>query len=303
MPHNPPHKLPWQTALMLTLPPILWAGNAVSGRVVNAWMPPMTLNFVRWALAFLVLWPLAPQVLRLGSPLWQHWRRYGALGLLGVGCYNALQYVALRTSTPINVTLVASSMPVWMMVIGRLFFGAQIRPKQVLGALLSVAGVLLVLSRGEWAQLLAFTLVPGDLLMLVATCTWALYSWLLMNTQEPKEVRADWAAFLLAQVVFGLLWSGLFALLEWGSTEVHINWGWPLLSALAFVAIGPAVLAYRWWGLGVQRAGPSVAGFFANLTPLFAALLSVFFLGEQPQWFHAAAFGLIVAGIVLSSRR
>jgi drug/metabolite transporter (DMT)-like permease len=80
-------------------------------------------------------------------------------------------------------------------------------------------------------------------------------------------------------------------------------WNGTLLATLAFVALGPAVLAYRCWGLGIQQAGPAVAGFFANLTPVFAAVLSAAFLGELPQAYHALAFALIVAGIWVSSRR
>ncbi|MGH8848549.1 MAG: EamA family transporter, partial [Polaromonas sp.] len=113
----------------------------------------------------------------------------------------------------------------------------------------------------------------------------------------------DWAAFLLAQIVFGLGWSGLFAASEWALTDARISWGWPLATALLFIAVGPAVIAYRCWGMGVQRVGPAIAGFFSNLTPLFAALLSAAFLGELPQPYHALAFVLIVAGIVVSSRR
>lgn len=291
------------TAVLLVIPPLLWAGNAVVGRLVHDLIPPITLNFIRWVLAFAILLPLAHGVLRADSPLWPHWRRYALLGLLGIGLYNALQYMALQTSTPINVTLVGSSMPVWMLAVGALFFGAAVTRRQVLGALLSVCGVLLVLSRGEWSQLLAFRLVPGDLFMLLATISWAFYSWLLARTSEPASVRTDWAAFLLAQMVFGLAWSGAFTGAEWALAPRHIAWGGPLAAALAFIAVGPAVLAYRWWGVGVQRAGPAVASFFINLTPLFAAVLSAAFLGEVPHLYHAAAFLLIVAGIVASSRR
>ena len=87
----------------------LWAGNAVVGRLVTDLVPPITLNFLRWAVAFVLLLPLGAWVLRRGSGLWSHWKRYAVLGLLGVGCYNALQYLALKTSTPLNVTLVAAS--------------------------------------------------------------------------------------------------------------------------------------------------------------------------------------------------
>lgn len=292
-----------RTAALLTLPPLLWAGNAVVGRLVVDLVPPLTLNFLRWLLAFVLLLPLAAWVLRPGSGLWAHWRRFALLGLLGVGLYNALQYLALHTSTALNVTLVASSMPLWMMALGRLFFDARITRPQLLGALLSMAGVAVVLARGNLAQLAQLQLVPGDLYMLAATIAWAWYSWLLARRAEPDAIRADWAAFLLAQIVFGLGWSGLMTAGEWALTDARIQWGWPLAAALLFVAVGPAVLAYRFWGLGVQHAGPTLAGFFGNLTPLFAAVMSALFLGEAPRLYHAAAFALIVAGIVVSARR
>lgn len=291
------------TVAMLVAAPLLWAGNAVVGRAVSPLIPPITLNFVRWLLAFVVLLPLAWRALRPCSGLWPHWRRYALLGLLGIGNYNALQYLALQTSTPLNVTLVGSGMPVWMLVIGALCFGVPVARRQVAGALLSVAGVLTVLSRGSWEQLLALRLVPGDLYMVLATISWAFYSWLLVRTSEPQSIRTDWSAFLMAQMVFGLAWSGAFAGVEQALQPAPATWGLPLLAGLAFIAIGPAILAYRFWGVGVQRAGPVLGGFFINLTPLFAAVLSAAFLGEVPQPYHGVAFLLIVGGIVVTSRR
>ena len=296
-------RLNLRTAFVLTIPPLLWAGNAVVGRLVTELVPPVTLNFLRWALAFVLLLPLAGWVLRRGSGLWQNWRRFALLGLLGVGCYNALQYLALQTSTPLNVTLVAASSPVWMLGIGALFFRQRITSRQMTGAVLSIAGVLLVLGRGDWQLLLQMRLVPGDLYVLLATAAWAFYSWLLIRPGDPPQIRGDWAAFLMAQVVLGLGWSGLFAAGEWATGDTHIQWGWPLAAALVYVAIGPAILAYRCWGIGVQRVGPNIAGFFVNLTPLFAGVLSAAFLGELPHLYHAVAFVLIVGGIVVSSRR
>ena len=297
------HRLNLRTAALLTVPPILWAGNAVVGRMMNGLVPPITLNFLRWALAFVFLLPLAGWVLRRGSGLWTHWKRFAVLGLLGVGCYNALQYLALKTSTPLNVTLVAASSPVWMLGIGALWFGQRISQRQLAGAALSIAGVLFVLSRGDWDQLMQVRLVPGDLYVLLATAAWAFYSWLLVRPGDPPEIRGDWAAFLMAQVALGLVWSGLFAAGEWAAGDTHIEWGWPLAAALVYVAVGPAILAYRCWGMGVNRVGPNIAGFFANLTPLFAAVMSAAFLGELPHLYHAIAFVLIVGGIVVSSRR
>ena len=291
-------------ALLLIIPPLLWAGNAVVGRMIAPLISPMTLNLLRWVLAFCLLLPFATWVLRPSSPLWAQWRRFLLLGLLSTSGYNALLYLALNTSTPINVTLVGASTPVWMLLIGRMVYGQAISGRQMLGAALSIAGVVLVMCRGEWAQLAGLRLVVGDVYVLLASMGWAYYSWLLAHpTPESAPIRADWAAFLLGQIVFGLAWSIAFTSVEWGITDARLHWGWPLAVALVFIAVGPAVLAYRSWGAGVGRAGPAVAGFFINLTPLFTALLSSAVLGEAPQLFHGLAFALIVSGIVLSSRR
>jgi drug/metabolite transporter (DMT)-like permease len=299
-------KLTPSTILLLTVPPLLWAGNAIVGRLVRAAVPPMTLNLLRWTIALAVLLPLSWATLRQAGVLdgiRTRWRRYALLGLLGIGMYNSLQYLALQSSTPINVTLVASGMPVWMMLVGRLFYGVAVRTRQVAGALLSIVGVLVVLCRGDVDQLLGLRLVAGDLTMILATIAWSFYSWMLLQPQDVPPLRADWAAFLGTQVAFGLLWSGAFAGVEWGLGAQPIAWSWPVAAALVFVAIGPAVLAFALWGAGIRRAGPGIGAFFVNLTPLFTAVLSSAFLGEMPHAYHVLAFLLIVGGIVVSAKR
>jgi drug/metabolite transporter (DMT)-like permease len=299
-------KLTPSTVLLLTLPPLLWAGNAIVGRLVRAAVPPMTLNLLRWTIALAVLLPLGWATLRQAGVLdaiRTRWRRYALLGLLGIGMYNSLQYLALQSSTPINVTLVASGMPVWMMLVGRLFYGVAVRTRQVIGALLSIVGVLVVLCRGDVDQLLALRLVAGDLYMILATIAWSFYSWMLLQPQDEPALRADWAAFLGAQVAFGLLWSAGFAGVEWSLGAPAIAWSWPVVAALLFVAVCPAVLAFAMWGAGIRRAGPGIGAFFVNLTPLFTALLSSAFLGELPHAYHVLAFLLIVGGILVSAKR
>ena len=120
-------KLSPSTILLLTLPPIFWAGNAVVGRLVAPLVSPMTLNLMRWTLAFVLLLPLAAPVLRRASSLWPSWQRFAVLGLLSIGGYNALLYLALNTSTPINVTLVGASTPVWTLLMGRIFLASGSR--------------------------------------------------------------------------------------------------------------------------------------------------------------------------------
>ena len=298
-------------ALMLSVPPLLWAGNAVVGRIAIQSISPLWLNALRWAIALAILLPLGWRA--FGSPqrraqLAARWPHLALLSLTGVGAYNALQYLALKTSTPLNVTLIAASSPVWMLAIGAAVYGERPRRAQLWGAALSLAGVAVVLSRGEPAALLRVQLVPGDLLMLGAIVSWCIYSWLL--ARPPALMRAPdrpdwhWAEFLCIQMAPGLLWATAFAGIgEWLQPGAHtVVWSPALLLALAYVGIFPSLVAYRLWGLGVAQAGPTVAAFFGNLTPLFAALLGAAMLGEWPQAFHALAFALIVAGIGVSTR-
>jgi len=303
-----PHALTPRLALLLTLPPLLWAGNAVVGRLAVGAVPPVALNFTRWLLAFALLWPLGRRALAERAVLAERWPHLALLGLLGMGSYNALQYLALHSSTPLNVTLIAASMPAWMLAFGMLLHGVHPTGREMTGALLSLAGVALVISRGEPARLAELKFVAGDLLMLLAIVSWALYSWLL--ARPPAAMRGeqrpdwDWAGFLLVQIAFGLTWSGAAAGVE-ALVADDARWHWtPWVPAiLLYVAVGPSLVAYRCWGLGVSTVGPAVASFFGNLTPVFAAILSAAMLGEMPRWYHGVAFVLIVGGILWSTRR
>ncbi|MDR7332381.1 DMT family transporter [Roseateles asaccharophilus] len=293
-------------ALLLTLPPLLWAGNAVVGRVVRHDIPPMTLNALRWGLAFVLLAPLARRLLLNPREAWTRWRGLAWLGFLGMGCYNALQYLALHTSSPLNVTLITASMPVWMLGVGAVFYEVKPTHRQFAGAALSLLGVALVIARGDPAALLAVRFVPGDLLMLLAIFTWAIYSWMLARPgpglRAGEKPDWNWAEALMAQLMFGVVFSNMSAGVEQALAPAAIQWSPALLAALVYVAVGPSLIAYRCWGLGVSQAGPALAGFFVNLTPVFAAIISAALLGEAPAWYHGTAFLLIAAGIVVSSR-
>jgi len=301
------HRVTWQAAGLLTLPPLLWAGNAIIGSLVVGALPPLTLNALRWLLAGAILLPLGWRALRDLAAIATRWRYFAALGLLGIGSYNAFQYMALKTSSPINVTLIAASMPVFMVAVGLVFFRARPTPGQLAGAVLSITGVLFVLSRGSVETLFGLRFVPGDVYMLFATLAWAGYSWLL--ARPPEHMRGErrpawnWAEFLLHQVLFGAAWASAAAAMELWLHPVSIAWKPGLLAALAYIAVGPAIIAYYAWGAGVARAGPTIAALFSNLTPLFAALLALVMLGEAPHWYHALAFALIAGGIVASAWR
>ncbi|NBX96616.1 MAG: EamA family transporter [Betaproteobacteria bacterium] len=304
-----PHTLNLRLVLLMLLPPLMWAGNAVVGRLMVGLVPPLQLNLLRWSLALLILLPLGWQAIKTAeqrAALWERRVPLAVLGLLGVGAYNALQYLALTTSTPLNVTLIAASSPLWMLSIGALFYGQKPGPRELVSAACSLAGVLLVLSRGDFSRLADIAFVPGDVMMIGAIISWCFYSWMLskppvaLQSGIPKPSQ-DWAGFLLVQTLFGIGWSALSAGAEALIGAADIQWSAGVVAAVIFTALGPSLIAYRSWGIGVAQAGPALASLFANLTPLFAGLMQGALLGQWPQGYHLMAFGLIVGGIALSS--
>jgi len=281
----------------------LWAGNAITGRVLVASgaVSPITLSTVRWGLAALLLLPLGWRVFAPSSALWHNKKRFLLLGLFGVGSYNALLYLALETSTAINVTLIGASMPIWMLFIGAVFYQTKPRLLQAVGAVISLFGVAIVLTRGDLSALLSMQIVLGDFFIMLATITWAWYSWMLTKPGSSNERQWPWAQFLMAQIFAGLLWTGFFDGFEIAAGQAYLDLNLWTASLILFVAIGPSLISYRCWGLGVNGAGPTVAAFFANFIPLFTAIFSAAILGEPPQLFHGLAFSLIVTGIWVSS--
>ena len=248
-------------ALMLTLPPLLWAGNAVAGRMLVPLVPPLLLNGLRWSGALLLLMllgraALAPDERR--AAIRARWGYFSVLGLLGVGAYNALQYLALTTSTPINVTLIASSMPLWMLTVGALFFRERPQPRQLLGAALSLAGVATVMGRGDPAALAQVHFVQGDLFMLAAAASWAGYSWLLVRPPasmqgeaRPAIVASDgsrrpwsWSEFLLVQALFGIVWALGAAGAEAVVAPRAPQWTPLVALLLLYIVLGPSLLEY-----------------------------------------------------------
>lgn len=188
-------KLNLATVAYLLIATALWAGNAITGRLLVGSVSPMTLSAVRWGLAALLLLPLGWRVFKPESALWQNKKRFLLLGLFGVGSYNVLLYLALQTSTAINVTLIGASMPIWMLLIGAVFY--QVKPNllQLIGAIVSLIGVAIVFTRGELATLLSMQMVIGDLLIMLATILWAFYSWMLSHPGSSTERQWPWHIF------------------------------------------------------------------------------------------------------------
>lgn len=285
----------------LVLPPLLWAGNAVVGRYAATLISPMLLNFLRWGLALVLLSALYYRRRLSWHQIYPYRRWFICASLFGIGLYNSLQYLALHSSSATNVTLMAASMPLWMMLNGRLFFKQAWSIHQLIASCLSIVGVLLVLTRGELTRIVDLSVSLGDVYMLIAACCWSWYSWML--TRAPRFDNVPTLVFLLAQLSFGLAWAGSLALIEFTLDLSYLKWNSAVLAVLIFVALGPSLLAYRCWGEAVAGVGPTMAAIFANFTPLFAASLSGLLLNEPLQAYQILAFVCMLIAVIISASK
>jgi drug/metabolite transporter (DMT)-like permease len=296
---SPARRVDLTTIVLLTLPPLIWAGNAVIGHAARDAVPPFHLNFLRWLFAGLALFPFVVRDVKKHWPtLRASWLAVLGMGFFGVTCYNSFQYLALTTTSPINTSLIGASGPVFSLLLGALLFGAVVNAAQVLGAVISLVGVVAVMMRGDPARLLAIDFERGDLYMLFATLCWALYTWLVRRNRPDVPM----ATLLFAQIVAGLLCASPGVIYESVTTTHAVVIDGRLIAIVAYISLMASLFSYFCWDKGIARAGAELPMFFNNLIPVFAALISVVALGEAPQIYHGVGLLLILLGIVLASR-
>lgn len=284
--------------LLLVLANLFWAGNWVVGRAIRGDIPPLALSFWRWVIALLFILPLArPHLRRDWDQLLAGWRWLALFGFLGTATYNALAYVGLQYTTATNGLLLNSFIPVAIVALGWSFFGRRLRPIEAIGVVTSLVGVMTIVARGDPAVLAGLHLNIGDIWILISVFAWAIYTLLL-----PHRPNVHPMSFLAAIAIFGLLELLPAYLWELASGR-HMSLSWPAVGAVAYTGIFPAFLGFVFWNRGVAEVGPNKAGLFIHLMPAFGILLSMAFLSEQPELYHAAGIGLIFTGIWLNTRK
>lgn len=285
--------------LLLLLPPLFWAGNAVIGRAVVGTLPPLAFSFWRWVLAFAVILPFAlPRLVRQWPAIRHQWPALLALGLTSVTAYNTLLYLALQSSTAVSVTLIAAAMPATIMVLAVFWLGEKLGPWQWLGMLVSLLGVLLVLSHGSPSRLLHLGLHGGDLWAVAANLSWAVYSVMLRRSRT----GLDTLSLLTVQIAVGLPFILPFYLWELASGRVLILDAGSI-GAIVYAGLFASLVAYFAWNRGVAAVGPVIAGQYTYLIPVFTALIAAVALGEHVELYHGLALLLIVSGLSLASLR
>ena len=282
----------------LALANLFWAGNWVIGRALREAFDPITLNFWRWLVAAVVLAPFAlPELVGKHAVIRRHAGLLALLAVTGVVIFQSLVYLGLRTTTAINAVLLNSSAPLFMLLCSWVIERERATHRQVAGMLVSLCGILVIVSHGEPQRLLQLEFHAGDAWILLAMPAWGIYSVLLKR--GPPELGGLGLLFVISVAGLVLLVPA-FAL-----QALHAPPRWPTpgeAAGVLYVGLAASVGAFICWNRGVASVGANAAGFTLHLLPAFGTVLAMVFLGEAFSAFHAAGIVTILVGVVLATR-
>lgn len=273
----------------------IWAGNAIVNKLSFSVIDPGAISFYRWFVAMSVLTPFV-----LGS-VWRNWStirpyipKLAFLALLGMVLNQSLGYFAAETTTATNMALIISLVPLISMFLSVPLLGQRLLPLAIVGAVLSLGGLVLMLSHGDISNLVAQGITVGDALLLLAAFVYALYCVLLKRWQMPLST---WQSVYVQGVLAVLM---LVPLLM-GSERVAITA--ESLPLIMYAAIPASVIAPWCWMQGIQRLGADRTAMFMNLMPVFTAGIASVILSEHLAAYHYIGGGMVLAGVVLAQRK
>lgn len=286
--------------IMLILATFFWAGNFIVGKVATLFeIPPISLNFYRWFFAWIVLAPFTMrQVILSKSIIKKNIFSILIMSFTSISVFNSAVYYGLNYTQVLNGVLLISTIPILIIVISSIFKTEKINILQILGVLVSLSGVIIIITKMELQKLLHFQLNKGDLWILVAMLSWSIYSIII------KEKKINLKPFVLLQtlITFGVIMLTPFYLLEISSGK-HIPLNIPVFLTIAYVVLFAGIGAYIFWNKAVMTIGPNRSGVFLHLMPVFSSIMAIGLLGEFFAKFHFVGALFIVTGIFLSSRK
>ena len=278
--------------LFLTLCCLFWSGNYIAGNILVAYMPPVWMTFWRWFLTMFLLFPLACAV---EKPVWRdilrQWKMLFLSSFLGLTAYNLALYSALSYTTPLNATLISALAPSAMAAVSVAMLKEKVLKRQAAGFLLSLAGVFIVLSKGDYTVFLSLSFNKGDILMVLAVIIWITYTVIVKMIKAPPLAAAA-AAALASSVTTAPL-----------AFYQGIDFAWLNLKVAAiifFIVLFPSVCSYVFWTIGVRDVGAAKSGVFMNLMPVFTALFSLL-SGGSVQAAQAVGGLTVFMGVCLTS--
>ena len=286
--------------LYLTLCTLFWSGNFIVGKVATLFeIPPLTLNFYRWFIAFLILCPFTLKgVIMNFEEIKKNFLVLVIMGFTSISVFNSVVYYSLNYTQVLNGVLMISTIPVFIIFFSGLFKTESIKIYQIIGVVISLMGVISIITKLDLSLLLSLKLNKGDLWMLVAMISWTTYSLLLGK----KKVKLEPFIFLQTIIIIGLLF-----LLPMYIAEVlvgkKITLNFPVIMTIGYVVFFAGIGAYTFWNAAIKLIGPSRSGVFLHLMPIFSSMMAVFLLGEQFSFHHIVGTLLIISGILLSSKK
>jgi drug/metabolite transporter (DMT)-like permease len=284
--------------LLILITMLCWAGNFIAARGVRADVPPITLAMIRWIGAFVILLPFAwPHLKRDLPTILRRWRIMLALSVIGITCFNTFAYIGLQYTVAMNAVLLQSSMPVMIALVVFATYREKPTLFQIIGVAVSLSGVVYVVVQGDLAVLLTLAINRGDLWIVAAMASWAVYTALL---RERPQIH--WLSFIAATFFLGSLVLSPFWAMEVASGRT-VNPSWAAAAASFYMVLFPAVIAYICYNRAVHLAGANWVAPFFHLIPVLGSILAILILGERIQFYHALGFVLVMSGIAIASRR
>jgi drug/metabolite transporter (DMT)-like permease len=293
-----PQNLTRQAYVLLTLTTLFWGGNSVAGKMAFGEISPMLLTLARWAVATLIVFSFAmPDIRRDWPVIRKHMGRLFLFGALGFTLFNVLLYTALTKTSAVSSSIVQAAIPASVYILNFLIFRVKASLWQIAGFTVTLAGVMTVAARGDFARLASLDLNEGDALVLAAVVIYALYTVCLRF-----KPSISWKSLIAALSLSAALTSIPFAFWEWRSGGLILpgNTGWLIV---LYTGIFPSILSQVFFIRGVELIGANRVGIFTNLIPIFGTGLAILILSEPLETFHIAALVLVVAGIWLAERK
>ena len=287
-----------QAYILLILTTLMWAGNGIAGRLAIGQVSPMVLTCLRWIVVVAILMPLVGrQVVAEWTKLRARWLFTIAMSIFGFTAFNALFYAAAHHTSAVNLTIFQGSIPVFVLVGMILVFRARVIPLQILGMIVTLVGVVLVSVKADWEILKTLAINIGDVWMLIACVFYSVYT-LGLRYRPAVPGLVFFASMAVVAFASSLPLVGLE--IAQGTAQFPTPKGWLIL---LYVALLPSLLSQIFFIRGVELIGPTRAGLFVNLVPVFGALLAVVLLGEPFALYHALGLALVLGGIWLSEQR
>ena len=285
--------------VFLILCTLFWAGNFIVGKVATLFeIPPFTLNFYRWLIAFFILFPFTYKKIFKGfEEIKNKIVPLSLMAFTSITIFNSVIYYSLNFTQVLNGVLMISTIPVLIIFFSSCFTSERIKFTQIIGVITSLFGVLVIITKFELNKLLKLNLNKGDLWILVAMISWATYSIMV----KEKKINLSPFALLETLIFIGLLFLLPFYLYELYSAK-YLNINVPVILTIGYVVLFAGIGAYIFWIGAIQLIGPSRSGVFLHLIPIFSSLMAIFLLGERLAIFHVLGACFIIFGIFVSTK-